>query len=135
MYKFAIIHLNILILRNDRKNIMSESKRRWYDRDPELKEAMELLCLSTEDKKDQAAQFILSLQKQVAADVIERIYETISQYHGTGNRWYDNDPIMMKAMEMLRTAKPDVQRVAAKKLLKALSEGSFEEFNDVEKSE
>ena len=54
---------------------MPEGFRRWYDSDPILKEALELLKLQTDDKKSTAADFIISLQEQVAQDVIERIYE------------------------------------------------------------
>ena len=95
--------------------------RRWYDNDPLLSEAMELLSLSTDDTKDQAANFILKLQDQVAADVIERVYETVAKYQGKGGRWYDADPTMLKAIELLREASPEIQRKAAKKLLTALS--------------
>lgn len=94
--------------------------RRWYDKDPVLKEAMELLSLSPDDTKDQAAGLILKLQDQVAADVIERVYKTISQYGGKGTRWYDADPVMLKAVELLREAPAHVQRAAAKKLLTVL---------------
>jgi hypothetical protein len=103
--------------------------RRWYDKDPIMKEAFELLSLSTDETKDQAAGFILNLQEQVAADVIERVYETIQKYGGKGNRWYDNDPVMIRAIELLRVAPPHVQRVAAKKLLNALSQNDFEEID------
>ena len=98
--------------------------KRWYDRDPILKEALELLRLSTDEQKEQAKDFMLKLQEDVAADVIERIYEIVTQYQGRGNRWYDNDPVMIKAVEMLRQADPKTQRVAALKLLLALEKGS-----------
>lgn len=98
--------------------------KRWYDRDPILKEALELLRLSTDEQKEQAKDFMLKLQEDVAADVIERIYEIITQYQGRGNRWYDNDPVMIKAVEMLRQADPKTQRIAALKLLLALEKGS-----------
>jgi len=104
---------------------MSNS-RRWYDNDPTLKEAMELLSLSSEDKKDMAANFISKLQEQIAADVIEKIYETVLKYKKTGNRWYDDDPVMMKAIELLRVAPPEVQKTAAKKLIRALSTNDLE---------
>ncbi len=39
-----------------------------------------------------------------------------------GNRWYDNDPVMIKAIEILRHADPKTQRKAALKLLLALEE-------------
>jgi len=104
-------------------------QRRWYDKDPLLHEAMELLSISPEDTKDMAAEYILQLQDQVAADVIERIYETITQFQDTGNRWYDNDPVMLKAIELLRVAPPHVQRAAAKKLIKSLTrDGASENF-------
>lgn len=106
---------------------MSEQEnygKRWYDKDPILKEALELLRLSTDDQKEQAKDFMLKLQEDVAQDVIERIYEIVTKYHGKGNRWYDNDPVMLRAVEMLRQADPKTQRVAALKLLLALEKSS-----------
>ncbi len=100
--------------------------KRWYDRDPILKEALELLRLSSDEQKEQAKDFMLKLQEDVAQDVIERIYQIVTQYQGKGNRWYDNDPVMIKAVEMLRQADPKTQRVAALKLLLALEKNSFE---------
>ena len=103
---------------------------RWYDKDPVLKEALELLRLSAPDERKEAQDYILRLQEEVAADVIERIYEMVTQYAGKGNRWYDNDPVMIRAIELLRTAEPKVQRKAALKLLLALEEKSFPKNND-----
>lgn len=94
--------------------------RRWYDQDPVLKEAMEVLSLSSEDFRGFADNFIIELQQEMAAEVIERVYQTIKDYQGKGSRWYDNDPVMVRAVELLREAPPHVQRVAAKKLLKVL---------------
>lgn len=111
---------------------MEESfeKKRWYDKDPILKEALELLRLSSDSEKEAAKDFILKLQEDVAKDVIERIYEIVTKYQGVGNRWYDNDPVMIKAIELLRNAEPKVQRKAALKLLLALEEKSFPKDND-----
>ncbi|MDD3012084.1 MAG: hypothetical protein PHC34_00075 [Candidatus Gastranaerophilales bacterium] len=109
--------------------------RRWYDRDPLLQEAMELLCLSPDDSKDMAAEYILKLQDQVAADVIERVYETITKFQDKGNRWYDNDPVMIKAVELLRVAPPHVQRAAAKKLIHVLTRDDLKESNPDQISE
>lgn len=102
-----------------------ENFRRWYDKDPILKEALELLQLQTEDTKSSAASFILKLQEQVAQDVIESMYEMVTQYSGKGTRWYDNDPVMIKAMELLRLAPPATQRTAALKLLTALESNTL----------
>lgn len=105
--------------------------RRWYDKDPILKEALELLRLQTDETKAEAADYILTLQEQVAADVLDRLYETITKYQGKGNRWYDNDPVMIKAIEMLRLAPPKTQRIAALKLLLSLEQKSLEK-DDIE---
>ncbi|MBR2525086.1 hypothetical protein IKE67_01330 [bacterium] len=102
---------------------MEEKKnfqRRWYDKDPVLKEALELLRLAPGDKKDAAADFVIQLQEQVAADVIEKIYDMMCEYHGKGRRWYDNDPMVIKAIELLRDAPKKTKKDAALKLLTAL---------------
>ena len=102
------------------------SNKRWYDSDPILKEALELLRLSPENTQNEAAEFMLKLQEQVAGEVIEHVYEIINTYQGKGNRWYDNDPMMLKGVELLRNAPAKIQRVAALKLLIALEQKSFE---------
>ena len=104
---------------------MPESYRRWYDNDPILKEALELLKLQTDDKKTAAADFIISLQEQVAQDVIERIYDITKEFANKGNRWYDSDPVMLKAIELLRVAPPKTQRLAALKLLLAMENNTI----------
>ena len=100
--------------------------KRWYDSDPILKEALELLRLQTDDKKTEATEFLLQLQEQVAAEVIDHVYDIINTYQGKGNRWYDNDPMMLKGVELLRNAPSNIQRIAALKLLTALEQKSFE---------
>ena len=100
--------------------------KRWYDSDPILKEALELLRLSPDETRTEAAQFMIQLQEQVAGEVIDHVYDIINTYQGKGNRWYDNDPMMLKGVELLRNAPASVQRVAALKLLLALEQKSFE---------
>lgn len=100
--------------------------KRWYDSDPILKEALELLRLQPDNTKNEAKDFLLSLQEQVAGEVIEHVFEIINTYQGKGNRWYDNDPMMLKGVELLRNAPAKIQRVAALKLLIALEQKSFE---------
>lgn len=111
---------------------MPDSYRRWYDSDPILKEALELLKLQPDDNKSAAADFMISLQEQVAQDVIERIYEITQEFAGKGNRWYDADPVMLKGIELLRAAPPKTQRVAALKLLLAMENNTMD---DLEKDE
>ncbi len=105
------------------------SERRWYDKDPILKEALDLLQLSCDETKNSAAEFILQLQEQVAGEVIEHVYQIMNEYEGKGNRWYDKDPVVMKAIELLRAAPKKTQRKAALKLLLALEEQSFDNID------
>ena len=105
---------------------MSEEYRRWYDKDPILKEALELLRIQPEETKADAADFMIKLQENVAAEVIDHVYEMVKKYEGKGNRWYDKDPVMLRAIELLRVAPPETQRKAALKLLLALEEKSFD---------
>lgn len=105
------------------------NERRWYDKDPILKEALELLQLSCDDTKNSAANFILQLQEQVASEVIEHVYDIMTTYSGKGNRWYDADPVVLKAMELLKAAPKKTQRKAALKLLLALEEKNFENLD------
>ena len=100
--------------------------KRWSDSDPILKEALELLRLQPDETKTEAKDFLLQLQEQVAAEVIDHVYDIINTYQGKGNRWYDNDPMMLKGVELLRNAPANIQRVAALKLLMALEQKSFE---------
>ena len=108
---------------------MSEKQqynRRWYDKDPVLKEALEVLRKSSSEQKENAKDFMLTLEENLAQGVIERVYQIVTRYQGVGNRWYDNDPVMIKAVEMLRLADPKTQRVAALRILLALERNSFE---------
>ncbi len=108
-----------------------KSFRRWYDKDPILKEALELLRLQTDDNKSAAADFIISLQEQIAQDVIERIYELTKRFPKKGNnRWYDSDPVMHKAVELLRNAPPKTQRIAALKILLAMENEDMESLEN-----
>ena len=104
-----------------------EEQRRWSDKDPILREALELLRIQPHDTQEEVAnEYLIKLQEEVAADVIEHVYDMITQYQGKGNRWYDNDPVMIKAVEMLRVAPPKTQRIAALKLLLALEQKDME---------
>ena len=106
------------------------ANQRWYDKDPVLREALDLLQLQPMDKQAGAADFIIKLQEDVAKDVIEHIYEMVNKYEGKGNRWYDNDPMLIRAMETLRVAPPATQRIAAKKLLQNLQDMSEEQKDE-----
>ena len=96
------------------------AERRWYDKDPILKEALELLRMQTEDTQNEAANFIIKLQEDAAAEVIEHVYEMVKKYEGKGNRWYDKDPVISKTVEILRIVPPEAQKICAENFIKTL---------------
>ena len=108
--------------------------RRWYDKDPILREALELLKLKadTNGTDETASEFIIKLQQDVAKDVIDSVYNMVTKYAGKGNRWYDNDPVMLKAVELLKVASPETQRNAALKLLTALEVNSSDDLENTD---
>ena len=104
-----------------------QEQRRWYDNDPILKEALELLKMQPQDKQLMACDYLLELQENAAREVIEHIADLVKEYSENGNRWYDKDPVLLKSIELLRQAPPKIQRVAALKLLLALENQEVEE--------
>ena len=79
--------------------------RRWYDKDPILKEALELLRLSCDDTKNSAANFILQLQEQVAGEVIEHVYTIMNEYEGKGTGFSFTNYNPWDMMEVINYAK------------------------------
>ena len=118
-----------------------KQQRRWYDKDPILREALELLKISCDEAKstdeieNSATEFMLQLQDQVAGEVIDRVYDIMSGYKERGNRWYDEDPVVIKAIELLKVAPKKTQRRAALKLLLALEEQGYDNSDLVRESD
>lgn len=136
LLKFKIRTNKVSIILGCIKRTIKEAKmsdtRRWYDQDPTMSEAMELLRLSTDDLQGQAADYINKMQEQVAHEVIEKVYEAVKKYSYDGNRWYDRDPVVLKAIELLRSAPSSIQKKAAKKLLVALQDSDgLDDFSKI----
>ncbi|MEB3245619.1 MAG: hypothetical protein VKJ06_06515 [Vampirovibrionales bacterium] len=97
--------------------------RRWYDHDPLLLEVLELLRAYPDELHAQSAQFIDKLQSVVGLEAIAAFDAMLAHKtleHKTGHRWYDEDPVVYKAVELLRLSPPMAQRQAAKCFLDAL---------------
>jgi hypothetical protein len=93
--------------------------RRWYDHDPMLMEVLDLLKSFESDVREQAEIFLARIEEQIGKDKVEKLYAAAkpSQF---GNRWYDKDPTVSRAVELLRIVPPDVQRQAAQKFLESM---------------
>ena len=99
---------------------MTEYKR-WYDQDPLLMEVMEMLRYYQDDLVAQAEILLSRIEAQVGKETINKYYEEIKPLI-KGNRWYDNNPLLSKTIELLRIIPPEVQRKAAQSFIDNLKE-------------
>jgi len=92
--------------------------KRWYDHDPLLMEVMELLKNFKDDLRDQAEVFLSKIEDHVGKEAIDAFYEKVKTIDG--KRWYDQDPVLAKAVELLRVVPQNIQRQAAQNFLDSL---------------
>lgn len=92
---------------------------RWYDHDPVLIEVLDLLRSFQTDVREQAQQFLEKIEDQVGKDALEEFY-VVSRPQKFGNRWYDKDPVISRAVELLRVVPPQAQRNAAMRFLESI---------------
>ena len=97
----------------------ANSPKRWYDQDPLLAEVLELLRAYPTDVREQAQTFLSKIEEQIGKETLEKFYE-LSKPERTGNRWYDEDPTVSRAIELLRVVPPPVQRQAATRFLESM---------------
>lgn len=95
------------------------SPRRWYDQDPLLVEVLDLLRDYPTDVREQAQVFIGKIEEQIGKETLAKFYE-MTRPEKTGNRWYDQDPVVSKAVELLRVVPPAIQRQAAHRFLESM---------------
>jgi hypothetical protein len=95
------------------------SPRRWYDQDPLLGEVLELLRSYPNDVREQAQTFLVKIEEQIGKETLDRFYE-VARPDKSGNRWYDHDPVVSKAVELLRVVPPAIQRQAAQRFLESM---------------
>lgn len=103
---------------NDNSNTTG-TPRRWYDQDPLLAEVLELLRSYPNDVREQAQIFLTKIEEQIGKDTLDKFYE-MSKTERKGNRWYDHDPVVSRAIELLRVVPPAVQRQAATRFLESM---------------
>jgi hypothetical protein len=84
-----------------------------------LIEVLDLLRSFQSDVRAQAEIFLQKIEAQVGKEALEEFYRA-SRPKTFGNRWYDQDPAISKAIELLRVVPPDAQRQAAVRFLEAM---------------
>lgn len=101
------------------RNDTPEQHSRWYDYDPNLIEVLDLLKSFQDDVHTQAEIFLNKIEEAVGKEALEQFY-AVARPKQFGNRWYDKDPVIYKAVELLRVIPPDAQRKAAMHFLESL---------------
>ena len=102
----------------------TQRPKRWYDHDPMLVEVLETLRSFKDELRAQSQIFIDKITAEVGPEAVDGFYERILQERGDkfGRRWYDEDPVVSKAVELLRVVPPEAQRKAAESFLRGLKE-------------
>jgi hypothetical protein len=90
--------------------------RRWYDHDPVLLEVFEILKSFQAELREQAQLFVAKIESEIGKDALEAFFEA-NKPANLGNRWYDHDPVLFRAIELMRVVPPDMQRRVAQKFL------------------
>ena len=98
---------------------MTTKYKRWYDYDPLLLEVIEMLRYYQDELREQAKIFLEKVEKQAGKDTVEKFYETVRPKDG-GHRWYDKDPVISKAIELLRVVPVNVQKEVSEHFLSSL---------------
>ncbi len=106
--------------------------KRWYDHDPVLIEVLDLLRSFQSDVRSQAETFLAKIETQVGKEALEEFYQ-VSRPQKFGNRWYDEDPVVSRAVELLRVVPPEAQRKAAIRFLESMKKQGIS--SDVVKNE
>lgn len=104
-------------------SVETNRPKRWYDQDPLLTEVLDILKHYQEELKPQAQAFLDKMSDVVGPDTLEWYYQEMMEErktHGYGNRWYDQDETLSKAVELLRIAPPATQREIAQNFLDGL---------------
>ena len=104
---------------------MKQKFKRWYDFDPELLKLINILKDFREELREQAEAFLCSIEEKVSKETLNQFYEQTRQLNGK-KRWYDNDPVISKTVELLRIIPADVQKAAAKTFIDALKENGIQ---------
>lgn len=94
-----------------------ESFKRWYDHDPVLLQLMRVLYHFEMEVTPYVKLFLAQVEEQVGTETLNRFYQDIERNTPKGRRWYDDDPVMFRLVELFRVIPQDVQRRTAETFL------------------
>ena len=107
------------------KEEYSNQRRRWYDKDPVLSQAMNTLEHSDDDTQIRIALNLIKIiiEHNIENDKFESVEDIMSavqsgQSDSRNGRWYDIDGTLKTAMTMLQNCPEATQSVIAKEMAK-----------------
>lgn len=104
---------------------MAQEYKRWYDHDPLLLKVINMLKDYKTELREQAEIFLKSIEEKVSKETLERFYAMAKPLNG-GKRWYDEDEVISKTVELLRIVPTDVQKRTAENFIQALKSNGIE---------
>lgn len=105
--------------------------KRWYDHDPLLLAVINMLRDYQDDLREQAYIFLNSVEKKVSKEAIDKFYLLVKPMDG-GSRWYDNDPVISKTVELLRVVPPNIQKNVSQVFIDTLKSNGIEVNIDIQ---
>jgi len=99
--------------------------KRWYDHDPLLLKVINLLKDYKQDLREQAEIFLANVEEKVSKEAIDKFYELVKPLDG-GSRWYDDDPVISKTVELLRVVPLNVQKSVSQMFIETLKDNGIE---------
>lgn len=103
---------------------MQQEYKRWYDHDPLLLKVINILKDYQDELKVQAELFLASIEDKVSKEAIDKFYAMVKPING-GKRWYDNDPVISKTVELLRVVPIDIQKKVAQEFIDTLKKNGI----------
>ncbi|MFN9691876.1 MAG: hypothetical protein ACK551_07255 [Vampirovibrionales bacterium] len=97
----------------------TQKVRRWYDTDPVLLEVLNFMELAPKQAEAYAKNLIAGVEKYAPSKALEEVYASFEDPNRPQNRWYDENPTLSKAIELLKMMPPETQRLAAMQFIEA----------------
>ncbi len=93
--------------------------KRWYDHDPLLLKVINLLKDYKDDLREQAEIFLDNVEQKVSKEAVDKFYNLVKPING-GARWYDDDPVISRTVELLRVVPQNVQKAVSQMFIETL---------------
>ncbi len=103
---------------------MAQEYKRWYDYDPLLLKVINMLKDYKDELHEQAEVFLSNVESKVSKEAIDKFCKLAKPING-GSRWYDDDIVISKTVELLRVVPIEIQKQVAQSFIDALKKNGI----------